>query len=276
MLHELAVGAAARVVSPRCPMVDPLATPPEPQPARRLPAGPAAVERGAGRHRPHRARVHPEPLRAGALRGGAEGGRRHRGGRPGGPGGPPGGRPLRPGVARSRWAAACPATSPPRWPWAPSWATTRAKILLVQRADSGVWLYPTGWADVGYSPAEVALKEVEEETGIAVRAGAPPGRARRHAHGATRDAAVLAGVPLPGHRRRARTPTRWSAPTWAGSGPTSCPSRPSARSRWRRQAFAAIRGSRSSCCSTPLAPDLAGGPPRALTSSGPTEPPAQS
>ncbi len=40
------------------------------------------------------------------------------------------------------------------------------EILLVQRADSGVWLYPTGWADIGYSPVEVALKEVEEETGI--------------------------------------------------------------------------------------------------------------
>jgi ADP-ribose pyrophosphatase YjhB (NUDIX family) len=40
------------------------------------------------------------------------------------------------------------------------------EILLVQRKDSGVWLYPTGWADVGYSPAEVAVKEVEEETGI--------------------------------------------------------------------------------------------------------------
>jgi len=40
------------------------------------------------------------------------------------------------------------------------------RILLVQRADSGVWLYPTGWADVGYSPAEVAVKEVREETGI--------------------------------------------------------------------------------------------------------------
>ena len=40
------------------------------------------------------------------------------------------------------------------------------RILLVQRADSGVWLYPTGWADVGYSPAEVAVKEVVEETGI--------------------------------------------------------------------------------------------------------------
>jgi ADP-ribose pyrophosphatase YjhB (NUDIX family) len=39
-------------------------------------------------------------------------------------------------------------------------------ILLVQRADSGVWLYPTGWADIGYSPSEVAVKEVREETGI--------------------------------------------------------------------------------------------------------------
>jgi ADP-ribose pyrophosphatase YjhB (NUDIX family) len=40
------------------------------------------------------------------------------------------------------------------------------ELLLVQRADSGVWLYPTGWADIGYSPSEVAVKEVREETGI--------------------------------------------------------------------------------------------------------------
>jgi len=40
------------------------------------------------------------------------------------------------------------------------------RLLLIQRADSGVWLYPTGWADVGYSPSEVAVKEVREETGI--------------------------------------------------------------------------------------------------------------
>jgi ADP-ribose pyrophosphatase YjhB (NUDIX family) len=40
------------------------------------------------------------------------------------------------------------------------------RILLVQRADSGIWLYPTGWADIGYSPSEVAVKEVLEETGI--------------------------------------------------------------------------------------------------------------
>lgn len=42
----------------------------------------------------------------------------------------------------------------------------QGRILLVQRADSGVWLYPTGWADVGYSASEVAVKEVLEETGI--------------------------------------------------------------------------------------------------------------
>ena len=40
------------------------------------------------------------------------------------------------------------------------------RLLLIQRADSGVWLYPTGWADVGYSASEVAEKEVLEETGI--------------------------------------------------------------------------------------------------------------
>src|SRR4051812_28448285 len=44
-------------------------------------------------------------------------------------------------------------------------------ILLVKRADSGIWLYPTGWADIGYSPAEVAVKEVAEETGIDVEVG---------------------------------------------------------------------------------------------------------
>ena len=40
------------------------------------------------------------------------------------------------------------------------------KLLLIQRADSGAWLYPTGWCDVGYSAPEVVVKEVREETGI--------------------------------------------------------------------------------------------------------------
>jgi ADP-ribose pyrophosphatase YjhB (NUDIX family) len=42
----------------------------------------------------------------------------------------------------------------------------KGELLLIQRADSGVWLYPTGWCDVGYSAAEVVAKEVQEETGI--------------------------------------------------------------------------------------------------------------
>ncbi|MCY3926201.1 MAG: NUDIX hydrolase N-terminal domain-containing protein [bacterium] len=40
------------------------------------------------------------------------------------------------------------------------------RVLLIRRADSGFWLYPTGWADVGYSSSEIAVKEVAEETGI--------------------------------------------------------------------------------------------------------------
>ncbi|MFI5035572.1 MAG: NUDIX domain-containing protein [Acidimicrobiales bacterium] len=42
------------------------------------------------------------------------------------------------------------------------------ELLLIRRADSGVWLYPTGWCDVGYSAPEVVVKEVAEETGIDV------------------------------------------------------------------------------------------------------------
>lgn len=44
----------------------------------------------------------------------------------------------------------------------------RNELLLTQRADTGEWFYPVGWADVGYSPSEVAVKEALEETGIEV------------------------------------------------------------------------------------------------------------
>jgi ADP-ribose pyrophosphatase YjhB (NUDIX family) len=47
-------------------------------------------------------------------------------------------------------------------------ANAAGEILLVQRADSGAWLFPAGLADIGYSPSEVAVKETAEETGIAV------------------------------------------------------------------------------------------------------------
>jgi ADP-ribose pyrophosphatase YjhB (NUDIX family) len=43
----------------------------------------------------------------------------------------------------------------------------RDEILLVQRSE-GPWFIPTGWGDVGLSPAQVAAKEVREETGFMV------------------------------------------------------------------------------------------------------------
>lgn len=44
------------------------------------------------------------------------------------------------------------------------------EVLLVQeRADRDRWTLPGGWADVGYSPFEVAIKEAREETGLIVR-----------------------------------------------------------------------------------------------------------
>ncbi len=44
----------------------------------------------------------------------------------------------------------------------------RERLLLVQRADRGTWFLPGGWADVGYTPSDVAVKEVREETGLIV------------------------------------------------------------------------------------------------------------
>lgn len=43
----------------------------------------------------------------------------------------------------------------------------RDELLLIER-PSHLWLFPTGWADIGYTPAQVAAKEVREETGLDV------------------------------------------------------------------------------------------------------------
>ncbi|MGD0672867.1 MAG: NUDIX hydrolase N-terminal domain-containing protein [Candidatus Binatus sp.] len=43
----------------------------------------------------------------------------------------------------------------------------RDEILLIQR-PTGKWWYPTGFCDVGVSPAENAAKEAREETGLIV------------------------------------------------------------------------------------------------------------
>jgi ADP-ribose pyrophosphatase YjhB (NUDIX family) len=44
------------------------------------------------------------------------------------------------------------------------------KILLVREPDDGGWSLPGGWADVGETPAEAAVREVREEAGYRVRA----------------------------------------------------------------------------------------------------------
>jgi ADP-ribose pyrophosphatase YjhB (NUDIX family) len=42
------------------------------------------------------------------------------------------------------------------------------KILLVKEMVDGRWSLPGGWADIGYTPSEVAVKESAEEAGALV------------------------------------------------------------------------------------------------------------
>jgi ADP-ribose pyrophosphatase YjhB (NUDIX family) len=43
------------------------------------------------------------------------------------------------------------------------------RVLLVQEVSDRCWSLPGGWADIGDSPAEVAVREVREEAGLEVR-----------------------------------------------------------------------------------------------------------
>lgn len=43
------------------------------------------------------------------------------------------------------------------------------KILMVRENTDGHWALPGGWADIGYTPSEVAVKEVKEESGFTVK-----------------------------------------------------------------------------------------------------------
>ncbi|GGH23161.1 NUDIX hydrolase [Paenibacillus segetis] len=42
------------------------------------------------------------------------------------------------------------------------------KILMVREKIDGAWSLPGGWADIGYSPSEIAVKEIKEESGYDV------------------------------------------------------------------------------------------------------------
>lgn len=43
------------------------------------------------------------------------------------------------------------------------------EILLVREKADGKWSLPGGWADIGFSPKEIAVKEALEETGFLVK-----------------------------------------------------------------------------------------------------------
>ncbi len=43
------------------------------------------------------------------------------------------------------------------------------KILMVKAKIDGRWSIPGGWADIGYSPSEIAIKEAKEEAGAEVK-----------------------------------------------------------------------------------------------------------
>lgn len=44
------------------------------------------------------------------------------------------------------------------------------EVLLVREKADGLWSLPGGWSDVGFSPKEIAVKEVKEESGLDVEA----------------------------------------------------------------------------------------------------------
>ncbi|HLI24982.1 MAG TPA: NUDIX hydrolase N-terminal domain-containing protein [Acidimicrobiales bacterium] len=115
------------------------------------------------------------------------------------------------------------------------------EILLIQRADSGVWLYPTGWADVGYSASEVAVKEVREETGIVVR----PVRLIAFLDGLRLGSTSTPFYSVVFHCQAVggelnRHPLEVRDVGWFAEDALPAPL--AGEDRWRRQAFAAIRG----------------------------------
>ncbi len=117
----------------------------------------------------------------------------------------------------------------------------KGELLMIQRADSGVWLYPTGWADVGYSPAEVVVKEVHEETGIECEVVRPIGILDGQRRGFTRIPLIslvfhcrMTGGDLTAHPLECRD-VGWFAED-------ALPEPTANAALWAEQAFRAIRG----------------------------------
>ncbi|MDP0488074.1 MAG: NUDIX domain-containing protein, partial [Fusobacterium sp. JB020] len=42
-------------------------------------------------------------------------------------------------------------------------------LMVEEKLDKGKWSIPGGWADIGFSPKEMIIKEMKEETGLNVK-----------------------------------------------------------------------------------------------------------
>jgi ADP-ribose pyrophosphatase YjhB (NUDIX family) len=82
------------------------------------------------------------------------------------------------------------------------------RLLLGQRADSGLWCIPGGWIDVNETAAESAAREIREETGVIVAVRELisvldnrfiGGSAPVHAYHFTFRCDLIGGRPGPGH-----------------------------------------------------------------------------
>jgi ADP-ribose pyrophosphatase YjhB (NUDIX family) len=58
------------------------------------------------------------------------------------------------------------------------------EILMAKEQVDGKWTIPGGWADIGHTPSEIAIKEIKEETGLncAVERLLAVFDKRKHAH----------------------------------------------------------------------------------------------
>ncbi len=73
------------------------------------------------------------------------------------------------------------------------------RLLLIRRGHpphAGLWSLPGGRVEAGESPEEAVEREVREETGLEVRAGAPVGRVQIQGDAVVYDVLDLACTPV--------------------------------------------------------------------------------
>jgi 8-oxo-dGTP diphosphatase len=73
------------------------------------------------------------------------------------------------------------------------------RLLLIRRGQEpsrGLWSLPGGRVEAGETPEQAVVREVREETGLEVRAGAPVGRVRIPAGAVVYDVVDFACTPL--------------------------------------------------------------------------------